>query len=231
MFTPETYEKAAALIAADLAFYPLEQLPDGLQTMLRHAATSVLDSISGAVTATVAEVGFKLATAEGEIQNLRLAILGGEDAPGVAMSLTLEEVIDAHRANFGGLVSEAETARREAFDSSARADRLAAALGRLISDAEGQLCAHEETERGGTIWTICKQCGAKWADDQGGFPGYQRPAYIERAEAELLACSAPATAATVMDWSSPVLEDAAQPARVTLHDNGRTVRRGPPWGW
>lgn len=34
-------------------------------------------------------------------------------------------------------------------------------------EAEGQSeCAHETTVRGGAIWTICKDCGAKWADDE-----------------------------------------------------------------
>ena len=31
-------------------------------------------------------------------------------------------------------------------------------------------CLHEETYRGGAIWEICSQCGAKWADDEGGKP-------------------------------------------------------------
>lgn len=30
-------------------------------------------------------------------------------------------------------------------------------------------CLHEETKRGGTIWTICCYCDKKWADDEGGF--------------------------------------------------------------
>lgn len=35
--------------------------------------------------------------------------------------------------------------------------------------AYGNQCAHENTHRGGAIWTICDSCRAKWADDQGGF--------------------------------------------------------------
>ncbi len=30
-------------------------------------------------------------------------------------------------------------------------------------------CEHEDTHRGGSIWTICDQCGKQWADDEGGF--------------------------------------------------------------
>lgn len=36
-------------------------------------------------------------------------------------------------------------------------------------------CSHEEVYRGGAIWTICSQCGKKWADDEGGMPEYQDP--------------------------------------------------------
>ena len=31
-------------------------------------------------------------------------------------------------------------------------------------------CEHEYTHRGGAIWTICDNCGTKWADDEGGPP-------------------------------------------------------------
>ena len=31
------------------------------------------------------------------------------------------------------------------------------------------VCEHESTHRGGAIWTICDQCGKRWADDEGGF--------------------------------------------------------------
>jgi len=39
----------------------------------------------------------------------------------------------------------------------------------LIREVEKHQCAHEETIRGGSIWTICTQCDRKWADDEGGF--------------------------------------------------------------
>ena len=44
---------------------------------------------------------------------------------------------------------------------------------RLLTWAERQDCQHEETYRGGFIWTICHDCGRKWADDKGGFVPYQ----------------------------------------------------------
>lgn len=36
----------------------------------------------------------------------------------------------------------------------------------LLRFAEINTCTHEETHRGGTIWTICDRCGCKWADDE-----------------------------------------------------------------
>ncbi|MDD3263447.1 MAG: hypothetical protein PHT94_00965 [Candidatus Nanoarchaeia archaeon] len=36
-------------------------------------------------------------------------------------------------------------------------------------------CSHDEVYRGGAIWTICSQCGKKWADDEGGMSEYQDP--------------------------------------------------------
>lgn len=55
----------------------------------------------------------------------------------------------------------------------------------LISLAQRHVCMHEETHRGGLIWEICDQCGAKWADDEGGKPKYKEPEEIVAAEALL----------------------------------------------
>lgn len=63
--------------------------------------------------------------------------------------------------------------------------RLKAGLSKLANEAEAQLCQHEDTHRGGTIWTICDDCGRKWADDEGGFNPYETPAYILAARATL----------------------------------------------
>lgn len=64
-------------------------------------------------------------------------------------------------------------AAQDALDSDARQRaeirdlkvRLAAAV-RL---ADKHICRHESRHRGGVIWEICDFCGAKWADDKGGF--------------------------------------------------------------
>ncbi|ATS92356.1 hypothetical protein DLP05_127 [Stenotrophomonas phage vB_SmaS_DLP_5] len=39
----------------------------------------------------------------------------------------------------------------------------------LLKHIDKETCTHEETHRGGAIWTICDSCGRKWADDEGGF--------------------------------------------------------------
>jgi hypothetical protein len=49
-------------------------------------------------------------------------------------------------------------------------DELVAALRDVTNFAEAQICTHENTRRGGVIWTICDDCGAKFADDEGGPP-------------------------------------------------------------
>lgn len=48
-------------------------------------------------------------------------------------------------------------------------DELVKALESALSEIEYSVCYHESTHRGGVIWTICDDCGAKWADDEGGF--------------------------------------------------------------
>jgi hypothetical protein len=53
--------------------------------------------------------------------------------------------------------------------------------------ANRHTCLHEETYRGGLIWEICRQCGMKWADDEGGKPAdaHDLPKEIENAHSLL----------------------------------------------
>lgn len=44
------------------------------------------------------------------------------------------------------------------------------------------LCLHENTHRGGFLWEICDDCGAKWADDRGGRKPYVEPEAVTQAE-------------------------------------------------
>lgn len=65
--------------------------------------------------------------------------------------------------------------------------RLKEALENLLRFAECQICYHESTHRGGSIWTICDDCGAKWADDEGGKPEFKEPNEIVNARKALAA--------------------------------------------
>lgn len=55
-------------------------------------------------------------------------------------------------------------------------------VSRLIKYAEINTCPHEETRRGGAIWTICDGCGMKWSDDEGAPKPHQTPFEIVSAE-------------------------------------------------
>lgn len=57
------------------------------------------------------------------------------------------------------------------------------ALVDLLHLDQKNTCAHEDTHRGGSIWTICDACGTKWADDEGGKPEWTPPAEWTKAEA------------------------------------------------
>ena len=57
----------------------------------------------------------------------------------------------------------------------------------LVSFASINICDHSQTHRGGFIWEICDDCGAKWADDQGGKPEYLEPAEFANMRAALAA--------------------------------------------
>lgn len=52
---------------------------------------------------------------------------------------------------------------------------LVEALKALLRRDERNTCTHEETYRGGAIWEICRACGARWADDEGGKPEWDDP--------------------------------------------------------
>lgn len=55
----------------------------------------------------------------------------------------------------------------------------------LQNYAEGQVCQHETTHRGGALWEICDECGAKWADDEGGKPDFEMPKELQRGQEAL----------------------------------------------
>ena len=82
----------------------------------------------------------------------------------------------------------------EAGEIQAALERIAgleAALRDLLSYVERNECQHEDTHRGGAIWTICDGCGMKWADDKGGFRPYAESKPITDARAALAGEAAP----------------------------------------
>ena len=63
--------------------------------------------------------------------------------------------------------------------------KLVGALEWTIRELDRNTCTHEETHRGGAIWTICDGCGMNWADDRGGFKPYKEPTQLKAARAAL----------------------------------------------
>jgi hypothetical protein len=71
---------------------------------------------------------------------------------------------------------------------------LLVALQKLLRRDELNTCQHHETHRGGVLWTICSDCGRKWADDEGGMPKWRDPPEWKAARAAIaLATPAPST--------------------------------------
>ena len=90
-------------------------------------------------------------------------------------------------------------------------DELREALADLLDYADRNECTHEETHRGGAIWTICDGCGQKWADDEGGFKPYEEPSPLTRARLALFASTDMAGAGErssrkLNDWISAALD-------------------------
>lgn len=71
----------------------------------------------------------------------------------------------------------AEEAVRQALAAQVPVVDERSVLANLLAHFDRITCTHEETHRGGVIWTICDECGKKWADDEGGFvPHVDAPA-------------------------------------------------------
>jgi hypothetical protein len=74
-----------------------------------------------------------------------------------------------------------------------RLEALEAVARKALYDWDRNTCTHEDTHRGGLIWTICDGCGRKWADDEGGFQPYSDPPGIAGLRAALDALPAAPT--------------------------------------
>lgn len=53
----------------------------------------------------------------------------------------------------------------------------------LLAHIEKNTCFHLNTHRGGVLWEICDDCGAQWADDEGGKPKFKAPDCVKKAKA------------------------------------------------
>lgn len=71
--------------------------------------------------------------------------------------------------------------RRFATEQKRKSATAANHIAQLLKHIDANTCCHEETYRGGAIWTICSSCGKKWADDEGGFAAYEEPPAIASA--------------------------------------------------
>ena len=70
-------------------------------------------------------------------------------------------------------------------------NKLADALRGLLEHVDRETCRHEQTHRGGSIWTICDDCGEKWADDRGGFIPYTDAVAVAQAREAIAEHDAP----------------------------------------
>lgn len=88
---------------------------------------------------------------------------------------------------------------------------LAKALSDALDYVDRNTCEHEDTYRGGFLWTICRECGRKWADDEGGFVPHTDPEPIAAARSALAAYRASLQNDGWNEWpggSCPVEPDA-----------------------
>lgn len=109
-------------------------------------------------------------------------------------------------------------------------EQAATALEGALNEAGKNVCLHEETYRGGAIWEICRACGAKWADDEGGKPPHEEPARITRGYETLAALRAHLSLRIAPKVDAQQEEDAARLDWLTRHISGHALRQaGITW--
>jgi hypothetical protein len=69
---------------------------------------------------------------------------------------------------------------RELNDAKTHIDMLRSAARDALHYIENRECHHENTQRGGVIWTICEDCGKKWSDDRNPCRPYVEPTVMTR---------------------------------------------------
>lgn len=138
--------------------------------------------------------GFDIYGAKPEFARaIESALLSKLRAPVADSTLPLEqalhELVDkiVPGLDTGDLVQDARRASTalSAILASAPVADERAALAKLLEYVDRNTCTHEDTHRGGAIWTICDGCGMKWADDEGGFVPHQDAPAVAAARAAL----------------------------------------------
>jgi ribosomal protein L37AE/L43A len=84
-----------------------------------------------------------------------------------------------------GWQARAEAAEQQVQKLTAENERLREALSHALDHYDRNICLHESVHRGGSIWTICDDCGRQWADDRGGFQPHVDPVEIAAARSAL----------------------------------------------
>lgn len=105
-----------------------------------------------------------------DIEKLKQAALISNGEP---MLISASEVLD--------LINRLEAAESQQVAQELVIQQLRDALEKITQFASVQICSHDETYRGGNIWEICSQCGAEWADGEGGKPEFVEPKQITEA--------------------------------------------------
>lgn len=83
-------------------------------------------------------------------------------------------------------------------------------IAKLVNEIERNTCMHESTHRGGVIWEICDDCGAKWSDDRNPRPEFKWPDCVTDAHALLARLnSSPVSAGEYGDAYQGAREDLA----------------------
>lgn len=128
---------------------------------------------------------------------------------------SLPRVSDTELANRVGVAKEA--LRIVLAAAPVREEGVSAAIIRALLDhVDRDTCQHDNLKRGGVQWTICEDCGRKWADDQGGFKPYVDPQPVAAARLYLSAFStreeAPAEAGALPEAMRRLAEDAENEA-------------------
>jgi len=135
---------------------------------------------------------YQMLIAEAEAE-AREALQGGKEKMALSRIYQIASRQLAEPAGRGDAVAMAKICTEvEAVHLPSEADAPTAA--EVIASAEKALdgalaldphCDHAYTHRGGAIWTICDDCGKRWADDKGGFKPDERNKHILKIEEAL----------------------------------------------